>query len=194
VVGPKERESTDVVGAVTRWGLVGLSAMAALGALLRTIVPGRLNLDRDTLLYLGAAGGMLLLRQVKTFSLGQLKLEMVEKLWEQQQKQEEKITDITLILPFLLNDKEVRHIQNLFSGRTKGYQGSGAVREELRRLVSIKLISKKPGRNIGDIRDGIVLDLADYVELTESGRQWADRIQQIQNRDAQPGLPRKAED
>jgi hypothetical protein len=169
--------------------------LAALGALLRTIAPGTLNLDRDTLLYLGAAGGMLLLRQVKTFSLGQLKLEMVEELWERQQKQEEKIADITLILPFLLNDKEVRHIRNLFSGRTKGYQGSGALREELRRLVSIKLISKKPGRNIGDMRDEMVFDLADYVELTELGRQWADRIQQIQNRDAQPeaGQPRKAE-
>src|SRR5262249_24036726 len=162
--------------------------------LLRVIAPDTLKLDPTTLLYLGAAGGILLLRQVKTFSLGQLKLEMVEKLREQQQKQEEKIADITLILPFLLNDKEVRHVQNLFSVRTEGYRGSGALREELRRLVSIKLISKKPGRNIGDIRDAMVFDLADYVELTELGRQWADRIQQIQRRDAQPeaGQPRKA--
>ena len=49
------------------------------------------RLDKTTLLYLGVAGGLLLLRQVKTFSLGELKLEMIEKLRERQQKQEEKM-------------------------------------------------------------------------------------------------------
>lgn len=196
---PKKPESTDTVEVATRWGLVALAALAALGALLRTFAPGTPSLperlDQTTLLYLGVAGGLLLLRQVKTFSLGQLKLEMIEKLREQQQKQEEKIADIALILPLLLQDKEVRHIRNLFVGRTEKYQGAGTLREELRRLRSIKLIAKKPDRNIGDMRDGMVFDLADYVELTELGRHWAHRIQEIQVGDAKPEVeqPQKTE-
>ena|SRR5438876_7362658 len=188
VVETKEPESTDAVEVATRWGLVALAVLAVFGALLRVFAPGTLSLperlDQTTLLYLGIAGVLLLLRQVKTFSLGQLKLEMIEKLREQQQKQEEKIADIALILPFLLQDKEVRHIRNLFVGQTEKYQGSGALREELRRLRSIGLISKKAGRNIGDMRDGVMLDLADNVELTELGRRWAHRIQEIQSGDA----------
>jgi hypothetical protein len=196
---PKSTESTDTVEVVTRWGLVALAVLAALGALLRIVAPGTTSLperlDQTTLLYLGIAGVLLLLRQVKTFSLGQLKLEMIEKLREQQLKQEEKIADIELILPLLLHDKEVRHIRNLFVGQTEQYQGSGALRVELRRLVSIGLISKEAGRNIGDMRDGLVFNLAKYVELTKLGRYWADRIQQIQKSDAKPeaGQPQKAE-
>ena len=188
MVETKEPESTDAVEVATRWGLVALAVLAVFGALLRVFAPGTLSLperlDQTTLLYLGIAGVLLLLRQVKTFSLGQLKLEMIEKLREQQQKQEEKIADIALILPFLLQDKEVRHIRNLFVGQTEKYQGSGALREELRRLRSIGLISKKAGRNIGDMRDGVMLDLADNVELTELGRRWAHRLQDIQSGDA----------
>ncbi len=139
MVETKEPESTDAVEVATRWGLVALAVLAVFGALLRVFAPGTLSLperlDQTTLLYLGIAGVLLLLRQVKTFSLGQLKLEMIEKLREQQQKQEEKIADIALILPFLLQDKEVRHIRNLFVGQTEKYQGSGALREELRRLI-----------------------------------------------------------
>jgi hypothetical protein len=190
VLEPKKPESTDAVEVATRWGLVALGALAALGALLRVFAPGTPSLadrlDQTTLLYLGVAGGLLLLRQVKTFSLGQLKLEMIEKLREQQQKQEEKIADIALILPLLLQDKEVRHIRNLFIGRTERYQGSAALREELRRLRSIGLISTKADRTIADMRDGMVFDLADYVKLTELGRRWAHRIQEIQRGDAAP--------
>ena len=188
VMETKKPELTDAVEVATRWGLVGLALLTVLGAMLRVFAPGELSLperlDQTTLLYVGVAGMLLLLRQVKTFSLGQLKLEMIEKLREQQQKQEEKIADIALILPFLLQDKEVRHIRNLFVGQTEKYQGSGALREELRRLRSIGLISKKTDRNIGDMRDGVMLDLADNVELTELGRGWARRIQEIQSGDA----------
>ena len=188
VMEAKKPELTEAVEVATRWGLVGLALLTVLGAVLRIFAPGTLSLperlDQTTLLYLGVAGMLLLLRQVKTFSLGQLKLEMIEKLRDQQQKQEEKIADIALILPFLLQDKEVRHIHNLFVGQTEKYQGSGALREELRRLRSIGLISKKTDRNIGAMSDGVMLDLADNVELTELGRRWARRIQEIESGDA----------
>jgi hypothetical protein len=119
---------------------------------------------------------------------------MLEKLREQQQKQAERLADIALILPLLLPDKEVRHVRNLFVKQTEKYQGSSSLREELRRLRSIGLIAKKPDRNIGDMRDGMTFDLADSVELTELGRRWAARIQEIQSGDAKPpaGQPEKA--
>jgi len=66
------------------------------------------------LLYLAVAGGLLLLRQIKTFRLGQLKLELIERIRERQDRQEERLADIGLILPLLLPDKEVSHIKNLF--------------------------------------------------------------------------------
>jgi hypothetical protein len=184
----KEPESTDAVEVATRWGLVTLAVLAMLGAALRVFAPGAPSLperlDQTTLLYLGVAGVLLLLRQVKTFSLGQLKLEMIEKLREQQQRQEQQLADIRLILPLLLQDKEVRHIQNLSLRQTEKYQGSGALREELRRLVSIGLISKKAGRTIGNLRDGVMFDLADNVELTDLGQEWARLIQTIRSGDA----------
>src|SRR5262245_5616763 len=104
---------------VTRWGLIVLSMIAAMGALLRIFSPApdghTEGLDQTTLLYLAVAGGLLLLRQIKTFSLGQLKLEMIEKIRERQDRQEESLADIALILPLLLPDKEVSHIKNLFA-------------------------------------------------------------------------------
>jgi hypothetical protein len=182
--GHDNLEPTGPVEVATRWGLVALAVVAALGALLRVFAPGTLTLperlDQTTLLYLGVAGGLLLLRQVRTFSFGQLKFEMIEKLREQQLKQAERLADIALILPLLLPDKEVRHIQNLFVKQTERYQGGGSLREELRRLRSIGLIAKKSDRNIGDLHDGKVFDLSDYAELTELGRRWAVRIQEIQ--------------
>jgi hypothetical protein len=179
-------EPVDTIELVTRWGLVGLAALAALLALLRVFVPSTPGvsslpdrLDQTTLLYLGVAGGLLLLRQVKAFSLGQLKLEMIEKLREQQQKQEERIADIALILPLLLADKEVHHLRNLYFKQTDKYVGGSPLREELRRLRTIGLIGNKHDRSIGSMRDGLTFDLGDYVELTDLGRHWAARIQEL---------------
>jgi hypothetical protein len=179
-----QAETPDAVEQVTRWGLVVLAALAALGALLRIFTPDRL--DQTTLLYLAVAGGLLLLRQIKTFSLGELKLEMLEKLRERQANQEERIADISLILPLLLADKEVRHVRNLFLKQTEQYVGSGALRQELRRLRSIGLIANKHDRAIGGMRDGTTSDLAGFVELTDLGKRWAARIEEIHATDAQP--------
>jgi hypothetical protein len=181
---PDQSETTDTVELVTRWGLVVLAALAALGALVRIFTPDRL--DQTTLLYLAVAGGLLLLRQVKTFSLGELKLEMLEKLRERQEKQDERIADIALILPLLLADKEVRHVRNLSLKQTAQYVGSGALRQELRRLRSIGIIANKHDRAIAGMRDGMTFDLATYVELTDLGKRWAARIEEIHATDAQP--------
>jgi hypothetical protein len=179
-----EDENARPVEIVTRWGLVVLSLIAAMGALLRIFSPTTIGvtqgLDQTTLLYLAVAGGFLLLRQIKTFSLGQLKLEMIEKIRERQDRQEERLADIALILPLLLPDKEVKHIKNLFERTTDGYRGGQPVRSEIRRLVSIGLVSRKTGRHVAEMKDGTQFDLGEYVNLTDLGRRWAARIQEIE--------------
>jgi hypothetical protein len=179
-----EDESLSSVEVVTRWGLVILALIAAIGALLRMFGPTTnavaQRLDQTTLLYLAVAGALLLLRQIKTFSMGQLKFEMIEKIRERQDRQEERLTDIALILPLLLPEREVKHIKSLSARATAGYQGSHEVRAELRRLAEIGLLSRRPDRRISDMKDGAEFDLADYVGLTDLGRRWAERIREIE--------------
>jgi hypothetical protein len=179
-----EDESASPVEIVTRWGLVVLAVIATIGALLRIFSPTTISvtqgLDQTTLLYLAVAGGLLLFRQIKTFSLGQLKLEMIEKIRERQDRQEERLDDIHLILPLLLPDNEVKHIKKLFARATSGYRGSHPLRTEIRRLASIGLLSRKVGRSIAEMKDGADFDLEEYVELTKLGRQWAVRLQDIE--------------
>src|SRR5215216_2590879 len=90
---PSDQDESKPIDIVTRWGLVLLSILAALGASLRIVHPQQMNvaqgLDQTTLLYLVVAGALLLLRQIKAFSLGQLKLEMIEKIRDRQDRQEE---------------------------------------------------------------------------------------------------------
>ena len=182
--------NTPKQGAVettTRWGLVLLAGIAAVGALLRmssSVVATRL--DQTTLLYLGVAGVLLLLRQVKTLSMGQVKFELIERLRERQDKQEERLADISLILPLLLAGREVRHVKNLFARTTSGYDGSHSLRSELRRLRSIGLLTMKETRTVGEMKDGARFDLARYVDLTDLGRRWAVRIGEIEGSDPAP--------
>jgi len=185
-------ERIDIVEVVMSWGLVALAMFAVLGAALRVFGPGATalaeRLDQTTLLYLTVAGVLLMLRHIKTFSLGQLKFEMIEKLRERQEKQEERLADMALILPFLLPQNDASHIKNLAAGKTK-YDGSHAVRTELRRLQSIGLVSKKPNRHIGDIKDGAAVDLADILELTTLGKRWAAMIQDIEAAEVKQMVP-----
>lgn len=171
------------VEAATRWGLVILAGLAVLGAMFRVFSSpasaAASHLDQTTLLYLGVAGAFLLFRHIKTFSMGQLKFELIEKLRERQDKQEERLADIALILPLLLPDREVKHVRNLWAHATAGYKGNHFLRTELRRLRSIGLLTMKEGRTVAEMKDGAEFDLADYVGLTELGRRWAVRIQEI---------------
>jgi hypothetical protein len=177
-------DESNPIEIVTSWGLVLLAIIAAAGALLRILSPQTIDvargLDQTTLLYLGVAGALLLLKQIKTFSLGQLKLEMIEKIRERQDRQEERLADMALILPLLLPSEEVKHIKNVFARTTGGYHGSHAVRTELRRLASIGLLTRRAGKTIAEMKDGTEFDLAEVVELTDLGRRWALRIQEME--------------
>lgn len=83
--------------------------------------------------------------------------------------------EIDLMLPLVLPEPQRKHLVNLAERNTKGYTGRDSLRSELRHLRSMGLLQKLPGRNIGDIKSGMACDLADYVELTDLGKRWAER-------------------
>ena len=97
-----------------------------------------------------------------------------------QEKQDKQLNDIQLILPILLAESERKHLLNLASQNTKPYRGNEDVRTELRRLRSLKLIRMKPNQEIGRMGDGKEVALSDFVELTELGQHWVDRIKEIE--------------
>ena len=99
---------------------------------------------------------------------------------KRQEKQDKQLNDIQLILPILLAESERKHLLNLASQNTKPYRGNQDVRTELRRLRSLKLIKMKPGQEIRRMEDGKEVALSDFVELTELGRHWVDRIKEIE--------------
>jgi hypothetical protein len=80
--------------------------------------------------------------------------------------------DIGLMLPLLIPDPERRHLLNIAHGKTQAYRGGGSLRSELRNLRSMGLIQKHSGHNIADLHSDNVYDLADFVELTDLGKQW----------------------
>lgn len=69
------------------------------------------------------------------------------------------------------------HLLNLAAGHTSNYEGRGSLRSELRQLKDLGLIEKIPEHNIGDIQTGKVVDLSEYVRLTEFGQDLASRFQ-----------------
>jgi hypothetical protein len=177
-----DAEKQDILDLFIPWGLVLLSAGTTWGALSRMFAAEQdllKRIDSTTLLYLVVAGALLLFRQIKTLAFGDVKLELLEKVKERQAKQEEKLDNFDLILPLLLPETERKHLQNLAEGKTKNYEGNKSLREELRRLRSIKLISMKNGF-IGDIKDRLTVDLANHVELTKLGWRWYRLIADIE--------------
>jgi hypothetical protein len=110
--------------------------------------------------------------------LGKVKLGGVEfelqKLNEKQQKQEADLDDIRFVLTLLLPPYERKHLENLWAGTTQNYEGNHNLRTELRKLRTLQLIESM--RPIQDIRDGVSVDLQDYVRLTGAGRRYLERL------------------
>ena len=84
--------------------------------------------------------------------------------------------EAALLLPLMIPEPERAHLINLARGKTQGYEGRGSLRAELRHLRSIGAIQKRAGRNIGDLTSGAVHDLAQFVELTDLGREIARKL------------------
>lgn len=97
----------------------------------------------------------------------------------QQHGQQKELEQLRLILPLLLPEKEQAHLRHLAQDGGEGYEASSSLRTQLRRLSTIKLIQRKEGHSIHELKDGKSFKLSDYVELTNLGRQWLQRLAEL---------------
>jgi hypothetical protein len=119
-----------------------------------------------------------ILDRLSHFEISGLKIKLLE-VQEQQKAQEDILKNVRLILPLLLPETEREHLRNLASGNDKNYEGSSVLRAELRRLRSVDLIRRNDNHSIREIKDDLIVQLSDYVTLTPLGREWVQRLSEI---------------
>ncbi|HEY2116081.1 MAG TPA: hypothetical protein VGJ51_13375 [Candidatus Angelobacter sp.] len=99
---------------------------------------------------------------------------------KRQEKQDKQLNDIQLILPILLPEAEQKHLLNLASGGQVNEKGNHDLRTQLRRLRSIKLIRMLSGKEVNQITNDLTVNIGQFVELTDLGKRWVSRIQEIE--------------
>ena len=120
-----------------------------------------------------------LVDRFKGFEMSGFKIEMLERVRERQAEQAIQLRDLSDMLPLLLPPAERKHLINLALNNASNYKGSHALRSELRRLREIDLLKMRPDKHVGSLKNGMVFDLRDYVELTDLGKRWSKRIAEI---------------
>lgn len=185
VDSPKAKQITWYRVALTI--LISLTVIAYIMGVVLGYIPEERRIDAVhlTIIVLAALGITLLLRPDLFNRLKRLETSIVNvELFEVKQElehQRNELNNIAMLLPLLFPATERKHLLNLYEGKTAGYEGKSSLRAELRRLRSIDLIRMRPDRpvHVEDITNGLIVDLADYVELTERGEYWAKRIEEI---------------
>ena len=112
---------------------------------------------------------------------------ILDSIGERQAQDAARVEDILQMLPHLLPEGQRTHLVNLESEKTANYQGSAALRGELRRLCAMGLVQPKIGRRVRQITDGLVVDLGEYLELTPLGTEWVRCIQAIEKAERPQG-------
>jgi hypothetical protein len=162
--------------------IVGVVVAAYLvGIVLGKIPQARRLAAADLGVILIAAGvlGSLLspefLNRLTHLKVGNVEVEL-RQLQQDQQMQQHELDDVRFVLTLLLQENELRHLRNLEKGSAREYVGSHSVRTELRKLRTLGLIRTLPERHIGELGDKVKIDLANFVELTERGKHYLDRL------------------
>jgi hypothetical protein len=78
------------------------------------------------------------------------------------------------LVVLLLPEREKIHLLNLRNGTATDYTGNRDVRESLRHLHQLRLLTS--ARPIDSINDDEVVNLHDFIRLTPQGAQWARRV------------------
>jgi hypothetical protein len=115
-----------------------------------------------------------LLDRLSSFELGSLKFDL-SKVKEDQKNQQEELNDVRFALTLLVQEGEREHLKNLKTGNTQ-YEGSHNLRTELRRLETLGLISKIGEHKIGELKDGLKVDIKNIVKLEKNGVDYLRRI------------------
>ena len=177
--------------------LMAILVLAFIAAYSWGVISGAVHKDNRfqladlALIVLACAVGALLINpaltgRLRVVELQGFKVELLEKVRERQLQQAKDLEDIQLIIPLLLPETERKHLKNLAQRRTAGYKGNHALRTELRRLRSIGLIRTRSNRNVGELADGVLVDLGDYMALTDLGERWVRRLSELDEGGSQP--------
>ena len=126
-----------------------------------------------------------LLSRIKTLELKGFKLEL-DKVREWQRRQELELEDIRLLIAVLLPDAERKHLTQLAAGGAE-VVGSDQRRTEFRKLTSLGLVKRKPGRNIADLKDGLAMRTTELLEITPLGEQLVRRLADLDTQKADVG-------
>jgi len=123
-----------------------------------------------------------LLKWMRTFEAFGIRIERIE---AEQVTQSARLESLRVILPLLLPPREQRHLTNLADSTTGNYVGRESLRHEIRRLRGLELITMVDNRRVGEIENRAHFDLAEFVALTDLGREWVARIRELEAHDAQ---------
>jgi hypothetical protein len=170
------------IGRITLAAAIILAVAAYIRAILAGAIPAAAKLGVVELTIILVAGLVVtvllqprILDRLSHFKLGSLEIEL-EKLQQAQQVQVNELNDLRFVLTLLLLPSELRHLRSLQKGGAVNAVGSNALRTELRKLRTMKLIRSCGGKRIGEIADQKSWDLAAFVELTDRGRDYLERL------------------
>jgi hypothetical protein len=97
----------------------------------------------------------------------------VRALKRTQEEQREEIDALKFLVRNFVTEFELIHLTKLASSERFPFTWSGPFETELRRLLSMGLIRRRPGRGIREMF-GRGEDVRDYLEITEEGRRYLD--------------------
>jgi hypothetical protein len=181
---PKPEKMVDATDVLRRTVavVVVLATCTYIIAVLLGWIPAQQKLGAADISVIVVAAGVVsillrpqLLDRLTHLKFGGLELDWLQKLQEDQQKQRDELDDVRFVLTLLLQPSELEHLRNLERGTTQ-YQGNEAVGAELRKLRTLGLIRNRKGHTIGEISSKRTLDLKDFVELTERGKHYLERL------------------
>ena len=193
MIAEGHRKDVDQVTSVQNYRLIlaivpGLLTVVYVGGVLTGFLPEGRKIDTVTLaiIVLAVVAVAALVRphvfsRLKLFEVGGIKLEMVERVTKYQEKQGNQLKDIQLILPLLVPEGERKRLLDLAEGKTFTEKGDHhRLRSELRRLRPVKLIRMKDGHKVAELKDDMEFEFARCVELTDLGKQWVNRIKEME--------------
>ncbi len=164
--------------------LIGLGVIAYIAAVISGRIDEHRRIDSVALLLLLVASAVVtvigwpdVVKRLKVLEFSGFKLEMLGVVNRRQVEQESRLESIDLILPLLLPDSERQHLRNLASLPAQQYQGSHALRRELRHLRSVGLIRIRNDGHVGDLKDGFKFEIGQYVDLTVPGKRWVEQLE-----------------
>lgn len=186
---PQNRDLGEASVEVAEWRrtlrplfLFGIPTLVLLyvAAIVLGALPDDRRLNTGEVIIVFAAGVTLfaalwpeIMERLTKVKLGSVEFEL-EELGKKQREQDANLDDIRFVLTLLLPLAERKHLENLWAGFTQHYEGNNILRTELRKLRALHLIENL--QPIQDIKDGAIVDLKDYVRLTDDGRRYLERI------------------